>query len=403
MSSSGNRFAPLGETSSPNEKETPVPTTDTTVQAMQDVSQAGSSTEMSSFSMSDLRASLPSSSETPSLSMSDRRASLPKDHAGRVEYVRRRFAEVEAELKREKLQQSNASKGITRPLPSAAPSQLLRKRTASCNEAEEPRKRQRLGSYSRSQTVQEVPVTAPTTESDSETEEPNDGREQNPASAMDVQEDPYLSQPSSFEWRNIRMPKHPLLCIVQVNNSTRIGSFDKNTKDWAFKLTFDAGCGQIPTMTMKFFSNGIKGPQSAQTGWCLGDWLSPDWMVTDFKVHRVADCAEKSQIRHPYVLGRCKTDAEKARLICISLKAWPKILGHFDQNNRWKNPQPGVKKLFSAVLTGRHAYHLRIWFLAPNDLESFERQCLSIFTLFFQQRKPNYDGIRDAHGVGFNL
>ena len=384
MSSSGNRFAPLGETSSSNEKETPGPTTDTTVQAMQDVSQAGSS------------------SVTPSLSMSDPKASLPKDHAGRVEYVRKQRAVFEAEQQRKKLQQSNASKGVTRPLPSAAPSQLLRKRSASSDEAEEPPKRQRMESHSRSQTVQEVPVAAPTTESDRETEEPNDVKGET-TSAMVVQEDPYLFPPSSFEWRNIRMPKNPLLCIVQVNNSTRIGSFDKNTKDWAFKLTFDADRRQIPTMTMKFFSNGIKGPQSAQTGWCLGEWMAHDWMVTDYKVHRVADCAEKGQIRHPYVLGLCKTDEEKARLVCISLKAWPKILGHFDSKNRWKNPQPGVKKLFSAVLTGRRPYHLRIWLLAPDDLETFERQCLSIFTLFFHQRKPNYYGICDANGVGFNL
>ena len=366
MSSSGNRFAPLGEASSSNEKETPVRTTDTTVQAMHDVSQAGSS------------------SETPSLPMRDLKASVPKDHAGRVEFVRKRRAEFKAEQQRKKLQQSNASKVVTRLLPSTAPSQLLRKRTASSDKAEEPPKRQRMESHSRSQTVQEFAVTAPTTESDRETEELNDIKEETPPSAMVVQEDPYLFPPSSFEWRNIRMPKNPLLCIVQVNNSTRIGSFDKNNKDWAFKLTFDADRWQIPTMTMKFFSNGIKGSQSAQTGWCLGEWMAHDWMVTDFKVHRVADCAEKGQIGHPYVLGLCKTDEEKARLICISLKAWPKILGHFDRKNRWKNPQPGVKKLFSAVLTGRRPYHLRIWFLAPDDLEKFENQCLSIFTLFFQ-------------------
>ena len=357
-----------------------MPTTETTVPGTQDVSQAGPSSERPSSGMRDLI-----------------RAGPPKDHAGRVAWVRERQAEWEAEQERKKLQQSSASKGVTRPLPSAAP-QLLRKRSASPNEAEEPLKRQRIDSHS----AQEVPAIAPTTESDSETEEPNDGREQSPTSAMVVQEDPHLSPPSSFEWRNIRMPKNPLLCIVQVNNSISIGSFDKDTKDWAFKLFFNVDQGMVPTMTMKFFSNGINGPQSAQTGWCLGEWMVNDWMVTEFKVHRVADCDENGKIRHPYILGLCKTDEEKARLICISVKAWPKILGHFDRNNQWKNPKPGVKKLFSAVFTGRHPYHMRIWLLAPGDLESFESRCLSMFTLFFQQRKPPYYGICDVNGVGFN-
>ena len=382
MSLSRNRFAPLGEASSSNEKETPVPpsnTTDTKDQTTQDVTKAGSSSKTSSMSIGDIRA---------------------MDHAGRVEYVRKRLAEYEEQQRRNKLQQSNAS---TSPLRSGTPSQVPRKRTASSDEAERPPKRQRIESHSRSQTAQEVPVVAPTTESDSKTEEPNDGREQNPTSAMVVQ-DPYLSPPISFEWRNIRMPRNPLLCVVQVNNSVRIGSFDENTTDWAFKLYFNAGQGVVPTIIMKFFSNGIEGPQSAQIGWCLGEWLVNDWMVTDFKVHRVADCAENGRIRHSHVLGLCKTDEEKARLICISLKAWPKVLGHFDRNDQWKkNPQPGVKKLFSTVLTGRHPYHLRIWFLAPGKLDTFERQCLSIFTLFFQQRKPPYYGIVDANGVGFNI
>ena len=384
MASSSNRDATLGEDPSRSkEQEVPVPITGTEGmgnQTMQDTAQAGPP----------ISSGGPEGSATRKLTVQE----------GVALFLKRRAQYLAEEEEHEKAKKSRQH---SQPLTSAIPPQRLRKRTASSDEAEEPTKRQRMGSHSRSQTIQEVPVTAPTTESDRETEEPNDVKEETPTSAMVVQEDPYLSPPSSFEWRNIRMPKNPLLCIVQVNNSTRIGSFDKNTKDWAFKLTFDADRWQIPTMTMKFFSDGIKGPQSAQTGWCLGDWMAPDWMVTDFKVHRVADCAEKSQICHPYVLGLCKSDAEKARLICISLKAWPKILGHFDRDNRWKNPQPGVKKLFSAVLTGRRPYHLRIWFLAPEDLESFERQCLSIFTLFFQQRKPNYYGICDAHGVGFNL
>lgn len=382
MASSRNRFAVLGEgSSSSKEQEIPVPVIGTEGKAnrtMQDTGQVDS--PISSVD--------PEGSITRQLNIKE---GLILFHKKRAQIL----AEEEAERVEKSRQKSKQS-------PSAIPPRGVRKRSAS-DEAEERLKRQRIGSLSRRQTAQEVPVTVPTNESNGETEEPNDGREQTSTSAIVVQEDPYLSPPSSFAWRNIRIPRDPLLCIVQVNNSIRIGSFDKNTTDWAFKLTFNAGQGVVPTMIMKFFSNGIGEPQSAQTGWCLGEWLVNDWMVTDFKVHRVTDCAENGRIRHSDVLGLCKTDEEKARLICISLEAWPKILGHFDRNNQWKNPQPGVKRLFSTVFTGRRPYHMRIWFIAPGNLENFERQCLSIFTLFFQQRKPPHYGIVDANGVGFDI
>lgn len=297
----------------------------------------------------------------------------------------------------------NASKSAARPVSAAAPSQGRRKRRESSEEAEQPSKRQHMGSRSPRQGVGELAIATSTPVPASETEEPDVVKEEVSSPTIVVQEDPFLLPPSSFEWHDIRMPNKPLLCIVQANNSSRIGSFTENTKGWAFTLTFKADPWQVPTMIMRFFSDGIEAKSKAQTGWCLGEWMKDDWMVTDFKVYRVADCAVNSKIRHRDILAACNTEEERARLTCISLEAWPKILGHFDSKNRWKNPQPGAQKLFSAVLTGRHAYRLRIWFLAPVDFETMDKQCLSIFNLFFHRRKPAYDGIRDANGEGFEL
>ena len=399
MASSSNRFAVLGGTpsSSKGQKEK-IPVTgngDKEDQPMQDTAQT-----------------------SPILPLSGLEDSLPKMQSKQelIALFRKRrqefFEREEANAReKERMKKSQGRRKPTTFVGSLTPSAGLisqgpRKRTASSDEAEKPSKRQHMGSRSPSQAVGEPASATPMTVSASETEEPEEPdvmREEAPIPAIVVQEDPFLSPPSSFEWHDIRMPKKPLLCIVQANNSTRIGSFAENNEGWAFTLMFNADRWQVPTMTMRFFSDGIKARASAQTGWCLGEWMKDDWMVTDFKVYRVADCAENGKIRHRDILAACKTDEEKARLTCISLEAWPKILGHFDRNNRWKNPQPGVKNLFSAVLTGRHAYHLRIWFLAPGDFETMEKQSLSIFNLFFHRRKPTYDGIRDANGVGFDL
>lgn len=140
-----------------------------------------------------------------------------------------------------------------------------------------------------------------------------------------------------------------------------------------------------------------------QTGWCLGDYIEGDWMVTDFNIHRVADCPEdeSKEIRRPDVLAACKTDEEKARLICISLEAWPKILGPWKTANLQSNPKPDVKKFFSNVFTGRRPYRLCIWFVAPEDLEGFEKRCLSFFTRYFEQRSLPHDDLYDVDGVYF--
>ncbi len=153
-------------------------------------------------------------------------------------------------------------------------------------------------------------------------------------------------------------------------------------------------------MTMKFFPWGMIGQQSAQTGWCLREWMEGDWMVTDFKIHHVADCAEDGEIRHRDILAACENDQQRARLVCISLEAWPKIQGRLGKRDGRKNPQPGTEEFFSTVLTGRHRYQLRIWFLAPFNVGRFNSQCLSFFTGYFEHRESLHS-YRDANGVSF--
>ena len=370
-----NRFAPLAELPSSKEQEDQVPRSGTTARLLLDADEEGPPAEQTSRSMTGPEEPLP-------LSFEEKKALFKK-----------RRAEYEKEERQKKWHESNISRLAAISTSSAAASQGLRKRTASSDEAEEPPKRRRTEPFPSGPTAGEPTAAASATSP----------KGNSSASEVVPYVDTALSPPSSFQWHDIRMPARPLPCVIQVKNSVHMGSFARNTKGWAFSLILKAGRWDVPTMTMKFFPEGIQGPQSAETGWCLGEWIKPDWMVTDFKVHRVADCAENGKICHSKVVGLCNNEEERARLVCISLEAWPKILGHFDRKNRWKNPQPGVKKLFSAMFTGRHPYHLRMWFIAPHDFERFEKQCLSIFTLFFQQRKPSYDGIRDANGVGFDF
>ncbi len=143
-------------------------------------------------------------------------------------------------------------------------------------------------------------------------------------------------------------------------------------------------------MTMGFLPFGDIGPQRGETGWYLGKYVKGDWMVTDFKIHRVLDCPDNRSICRHDVLAAYQTNQDRSRLICISLEAWPMIIGHFNRDDQWTNLNPVLKKLVS-VLTGRHHYQLRIWFRAPYDTEKFNKQCLSFFTRVFERREASND------------
>lgn len=354
MSLSRNRFAPLGEASGSNEKETLVPPTnitDTTDQTTQDVSEAHSSSKTSSLSISDIKA---------------------MDHAGRVEYVRKRLAEYEEEEeRRKKLHQSKASTRVTSPPRSVVPSQLLRKRSAYSDKAEEPPKRRRLEPVDSSPEPEE-PVT-------SSSAAPPEGD----PSAQGVV--PYIDPTLILWWANIQTPEMPLPCMVQVNYLSRFGSFDESTEQWTFHLTFDTGPQQSPAMTMKFFANGVRRPQSGETRWLLSDVHEDEWMVLDFQIFHLADPStfRKRRIRPSKIFKACRTE-ERDRLICIRLKAWPKVMGRFDGQAR---------KFFPDVFTGRHPYQIHIWFIAPHDVKTFEEQCLQFYIHYFKHRPSVHSGI----------
>ena len=357
MSSSLNRFDALSESSS-NTQGNQVPT-DTGDQIMMDVDQPAATSR--------------TLSPSPDL----------KTPEGLIRYFHKRGAEFDKEDERKKkLRQANSMKVPGKPNPSAAPPQRLLKRKASSDSAEESSKRQHVVPLSSSGgAVEPVTVTSATA-----------SEVKASTSAIRVQEDPNLSPPKLDSWNSIRNPGRPLLCILQVNDGSRIGTFKKNPTRWAFQLTLDPGPWQDPVMTMDFFDQGVRGPQGGETSWRFNDFIEGDWMVRDLKIHRVADCAQDGEICHSEILASCKTDQERARLICVSVESWPKVRGKFNDC---------FKKHLSPIFEGRIPYHIRIWFIAPKDLESFEKQCLSLFIQSFEERKLAYRDMRDANGVSF--
>ena len=306
-----------------------------------------------------------------------------KTPEGLIRYFHKRGAEIdENDERRKKLRQANTMKVPGKPAPSSAPPQRLHKRKASSDNAEESSKRQHVVPLISSGAAVKPATAAPATASEGKVS----------TSATRVQEDPILSPPKLDSWNSIRNPGRPLLCILQVNNGSRIGTFKKNPTRWAFQLTLDAGPRRDPVMFMDFFDQGVRGPQGGETSWLLNDYVEGDWMVRDFKIHRVADCAQDGEVCHREILASCKNDQERARLICISMESWPKVLSKF---------KDCFQKHLSPIFEGRIPYHIRIWFIAPKDLENFEKQCLSVFVRSFEERGLAYRDMRDANGVSF--
>ena len=271
----------------------------------------------------------------------------------------------------EENERAEKSRQKSKPSTSANPPRGLRKRSASSDEAEEPLKRRRL----------ELVASTP------KSEEPA-----TPSSAAPPEGDPaaqgvvpYIDPTLIPWWANIQAPEMPLPCIIQVNDYAIMGSFDESIIKWAFHLTFDAGPQQSPAMTMKFFSKGVRGPQSGETRWLLSDVQEDEWMVLNFQIFYLADRSTptKSRISNRKVLEACPTE-ERNRLICIRLKAWPKVIGPFDGQAR---------KYFPDVFTGRQPYQIHVWFIAPHDVEIFEQQCLKFYTHYFKHRPPVHSKI----------
>lgn len=381
MSSSTNKSALLSNdlpSSKEQESQRSVTVNHDGDQSVKDADQAGSSTEAGALSLATLQASLPKElSKAKKLKIFKSKAALAEVDMKREE----------EEKRRDKSRQDNLSTFVGKPIPSAAPSLLPRKWTALFDGAKESSKCRREEPLPRCRSGSPA-FAAPTNVSEIRIEESDFVARGNPlAPALLVPEGPILSVPTPFPWTDFRNPGKALPCIIQANYSSRVGSFAEDTKEWAFQITFHSGGGRFPTIDMNIFSDGKAGPRRGRTRWCLSDYIGPDWMVTDFKIHRVADCANDRRISHNKILAACKTDEEKTRLICISLEASPKISGNFNGYGRCKNPHLGVKELHSAVFKGQRPYHLFIWFLGPNDLETFEKQCLSYFTRYFEKRK----------------
>lgn len=249
MVSLSNRFAVLGQAApSSTEQEIRVPVTDMEDQTMQDNTQAGPP-----MSIGGLEGSIPH--------VLTREEKIPTFHKKRLQWE---AEEREKERLKKSRQRSNRSTFVGRPIPFPPPSQGLRKRTASSDEAEKSSKRMKLDSVASATTV----------------------GANSSASALGVQRDTVLSP----WWAQIQTPKLPLLCIVQLGYLARIGSFDEDTRAWAFHLILDADQRQSSTMIMNFFSKGVKGQLNGQIEWCLGYVTNDDWMVTDIKIQRVADC-----------------------------------------------------------------------------------------------------------------
>ena len=344
MASSSNRFAILGEDSaSSKEQEVPVPVTGNEGmgnQTMQDTAQAGPP----------ISSGGPEGSATRKLTLQE----------GVALFLKRRAQYLAEEEEHEKAKKSRQH---SKPSTSVIPPRDLRKRSASSDEAKEPLKRPRLEPLRSSPTPGQLATSASAA---------------SPKGSPPFQDIvPYIDPNLVPWWANIRTPEMPLPCIIQVNYLARMGSFDESTEKWAFHLTLDAGLQQSPAMKMKFFSNGVRRPQSGETGWLLSDVHEDEWMVLNFQIFCLADCSRERRIHHHKVFKACRTDEEKARLICIRLTAWPKVMGRFDNQ---------AEKYFPDVFTGRRPYQLHIWFIAPYDIETFKEQCLKFFTHYFKHR-----------------
>ena len=105
--------------------------------------------------------------------------------------------------------------------------------------------------------------------------------------------------------------------------------------------------------------------------------------ASEISFHRVTDCLRHVDIAHPDVLAACESDEEKDRLVCVWLRMKP-IYSRFFSIEIEEGDDENVKRFLSILRENRQHYDLRIWFIAPYDLDDFEEQCLVFLLLYME-------------------
>ena len=270
---------------------------------------------------------------------------------------------------------------------SAAPSQKRRERTPLIDEEEELSKRQRMESLSPNLKISEPTTPTPSTVPDSEPEQPSSDSESDKCEQRPYVPDPPCFSPSLrfLDTGDIENPETPLFCIAQANDGPLVGSFSADTEGCALRLTIDAGPWNPPKMRMELFCNGTDMPAKRAIGWRLDKYNIDGFGVRGIKFYRVADYPGNVDLANPNVLAACETDEEKNRLVCVYLSIAR------DWGPDWRSiPKEDDENLdkFVMVFYWNRAYHLRIWFIAPYDLDDLEERCLVFFLLYMELRRP---------------
>ena len=205
--------------------------------------------------------------------------------------------------------------------------------------------------------------------------------------------------PDAFSFSDIRRIHGRLNCMIGVNDENPFGTFTTITEGWMIKLSIDVGYLGSPSIALHFIKN--KGKDICRSSWNVDSYVRQKWAIDNMTFSRLYDQDPLSLDKSDdLALMACATE-KRPRLSSMKFRSWNRVIGFNTLTRKEQKQMPkNLRRLIKAIFKPDDSYTLTIWFQAPYDVVSFQRNCLELFTRALAARRPPlYNFVDDAGDI----
>ena len=218
-----------------------------------------------------------------------------------------------------------------------------------------------------------------------------------------IEEEPALkklkpaSEPMTHLFTEMRRPKRPASCIISVDRNEQIGGLYPVSQGFAINFHVNPGPEYAPSITLDFKTRGTwKGTDGARFEWDTEAVYKRRFAISHLDYGYASPDAPDPRRSDPKVLDLCN-NKDMSQLLYIRFDSWDQAAG-FSNRNAFNDQSPAIKKAIKTIRQPQKPYHMEIWFLAPFEVETFRRDCLSYLIDSMKARQNTLHNWQDRLG-----
>ena len=208
--------------------------------------------------------------------------------------------------------------------------------------------------------------------------------------------------PDAFSFSDIRRVHGRRNCMIAVNDENPFGAFTTITEGWMIKLSIDIGYLRSPSIALHFIKN--KGKDICRSTWDVDSYLQNEWAMNDLTFTRLHNQDPLSLDKSDdLALMACAT-GKRPTLFSMKFRSWNRVTGFNTLTRKEQKQMPkNLRRSIKAIFKPDDSYTLTIWFRAPYDVVSFQRNCIELFTRALAARRPPLYNFVDNAGDIFTM